>query len=60
MPEDPFSRAAFLFQTRSKTSLVALPYDGNAFWLAKKRLSKETFQWWPDANAAGLDVQAHL
>ena len=59
LSEDPFSGAVFLFRTRSKTSVMALLYDGNGFWLAKKRLSKGTFQWWPDANTTGLDVQAH-
>lgn len=57
--EDPFSGAVFIFRTRSKTSIMALVYDGNGFWLAKKRLSKGKFRWWPEGKAAGLDVQAH-
>lgn len=59
LSEDPFSGAVFLFRTRSRTSILALLYDGNGFWLAKKRLSKGTFQWWPTTQAAELDVQAH-
>lgn len=59
LTEDPFSGSVFLFRTRSKTSIVALLYDGNGFWLAKKRLSKGTFRWWPDPSSASLDVQAH-
>jgi len=59
LSEDPFSGAVFIFRTRSKTSIMALVYDGNGFWLAKKRLSKGTFRWWPESKAAGLDVQAH-
>ena len=57
--EEPFSGAVFLFRTRSKTSVMALVYDGNGFWLAKKRLSKGKFQWWPESKAPGLDLQAH-
>ena len=59
LAEDPFSGVVFLFRTRSKTSVLALLYDGNGFWLAKKRLSKGTFQWWPETRSSILDVQAH-
>ena len=59
LAEDPFSGAVFLFRTRSKTSILALLYDGNGFWLAKKRLSKGTFRWWPGTHSSSLDVQAH-
>jgi transposase len=59
LQEEPFSGAVFLFRTRSKTSIMALVYDGNGFWLAKKRLSKGKFQWWPDVKTPGLDLQAH-
>jgi transposase len=59
LSEDPFSGAVFLFRSRSKSSILALFYDGNGFWIAKKRLSKGTFQWWPDFRTSGIDVQAH-
>jgi transposase len=59
LQEDPFSGAVFLFRTRSKSSVVALVYDGNGYWLAKKRLSKGKFQWWPESKGSGLSLQAH-
>lgn len=44
LAEDPFSGSVYLFRTRSKTSIMVLLYDGNGFWLAKKRLSKGMFR----------------
>ncbi len=37
LAEDPFSGTVFLFRTRNKTCILALLYDGNGFWIAKKR-----------------------
>ena len=45
LAEDPFSGAVFLFLNRSRTILIALTYDGQGFWLAKKRLSQGRFKW---------------
>ncbi len=59
LAEDPFSGTVFLFRTRNKTCILALLYDGNGFWIAKKRLSKGTFRWWPENRSSSLDVQAH-
>ena len=47
LSEDPFSGCLFLFRTRSKTSIRALVYDSQGFWMAQKRLSKGFFRWWP-------------
>src|SRR3954453_5345749 len=37
---DPFSGCLFWFRSRRATSIRALLYDGQGFWLAQKRLSK--------------------
>jgi transposase len=34
--EDPFSGCLFLFLNRSRTTLRALCYDGQGYWLAQK------------------------
>lgn len=47
LSEDPFSGCLFLFRTRSRTSIRALVYDSQGFWMAQKRLSKGHFRWWP-------------
>lgn len=59
LSEDPFSGCLFLFRTRRRTSIRALVYDGNGFWLAQKRLSKGTFRWWPDSANSGCSLEAH-
>ena len=59
LSEDPFSGCLFLFRTRSKTSIRALVYDGNGFWLAQKRLSKGVFRWWPDGENPSCTLEAH-
>ena len=38
---DPFSGCLFLFRSRRATSIRALLYDGQGFWMAQKRLSKD-------------------
>lgn len=48
--EDPFSGAVFIFRTRSKTSIMALVYDGNGFWLARSAFPKESFDGGPRAR----------
>jgi transposase len=44
---DPFSGALFLFRNRSGTSLKAIAYDGQGYWLFVKRLSQGRFRHWP-------------
>lgn len=63
LAEDPFSGCMFLFRTRAGTTLKALCYDGQGFWLAQKRLSRGRFSWWPKNAAAALTLepyQVHL
>jgi len=45
---DPFSGYMFVFRNRKRTALMILTYDGQGFWLCKKRLSQGRFQFWPD------------
>ncbi len=55
--KDPFSGALFLFRNRQKTSLKILVYDGQGFWLCTKRLSKGSFQWWPENSLKTSTIQ---
>jgi transposase len=48
--EDPFSGCVFVFRNKAATSLKALIYDGQGFWLCQKRLSEGRFRWWPKAE----------
>lgn len=58
--QDPFSGAMFVFRNRRATSVKALVYDGQGFWLCQKRLSRGRFRWWPaDATEASRVLQAH-
>ena len=47
--QDPFSGCAFVFRNRRSTAIKVLVYDGDGFWLCQKRLSRGSFQWWPQA-----------
>jgi len=47
---DPFSGTVFIFINKGKTSIKALIYDGQGYWLCQKRLSKGKFKWWPKKN----------
>jgi transposase len=57
--EDPFSGCVFLFRNKNATTLTMLAYDGQGFWLARKRLSKGRFRWWPDAAEPAAVLQAY-
>lgn len=57
--EDPFSGCLFLFLNRGGTSLRALCYDGQGYWLAQKRLSKGRFAWWPTGATSTQILEAH-
>jgi transposase len=39
---DPFSGCLFVFRSRRATSIKALVYDGQGFWLATKRRIQRT------------------
>lgn len=45
--DDPLSGCLFIFRSRSKTTITCLCYDGQGYWIAKKRLSQGRFKWWP-------------
>ncbi|MBC7360307.1 MAG: IS66 family insertion sequence element accessory protein TnpB [Desulfacinum sp.] len=47
LEEDPFSGYLFFFRNKKATTIKALVYDGQGFWLCQKRLSKGRFAWWP-------------
>jgi transposase len=59
LAEDPLSGCLFLFRNRSGTTLRALCYDGQGFWLAQKRLSQGKFRCWPDGSTAAQVLEAH-
>ena len=59
LAEDPFSGCLFLFRNGSGTTLIGLVYDGNGFWLAKKRLSQGRFAWWPRDATTAQTLEAH-
>jgi transposase len=50
--KEPLDGALFLFQNRSKTSIRAICYDGQGFWIFTKRLSSGTFRWWPRQDSS--------
>lgn len=45
--EDPKSGAIFVFKNKSRISVKILVYDGEAFWLLLRRLSRGKIRWWP-------------
>ena len=55
---DPFSGCVFVFRNSRGTAIKVLNYDGQGFWLCQKRLSKGTFQWWPDKGSDRVSVLA--
>lgn len=57
---DPFCGWLFVFGNRRRTSIKALVYDGQGFWLCQKRLSSGRFRFWPsNAMGEGQALQAH-
>lgn len=60
--QDPFSGCVFIFRTRNGSTIKALVFDGQGFWLAQKRLSQGRFTRWPSGKgAAALEAfQAQL
>lgn len=59
LDENPFSGAIFVFRNRRGTSIKALVYDGQGFWLCQKRLSTGTFRYWPTSLSAAKKLRAH-
>ena len=56
---DPFSGCLFLFKNRAGTTLRALCYDGQGYWLAQKRLSVGKFRFWPDGSSPSCTLEVH-
>ena len=44
---DPFAGWLFVFRGRRGTSIKALCFDGQGFWLCQKRMSSGKFRHWP-------------
>lgn len=59
LAEDPFSGCVFVFRNKSGKTLTLLSYDGQGFWLARKRLSKGRFLWWPSGQDSVLSLEAY-
>ncbi len=59
LSDDPFSGCLFVFRTRSGTTIKALVYDGQGFWLAQKRLSEGRFRWWPTGRDTAQTLEPH-
>jgi hypothetical protein len=59
LKEDPFSGAWFLFRNSKGTSIKALVYDGQGYWICQKRLSCGRFQWWPKRTGQPQDLNAY-
>jgi transposase len=45
--QDPMSGAFFIFRNRKKNTIKIVVYDGEAFWLVIRRLSRGKIRWWP-------------
>jgi len=50
LEEDPFSGHIFLFRNKRGTSIKAIFYDGQGFWMCQKRLSEGRFKYWPKST----------
>jgi transposase len=48
---DPYSGAVFAFANRRKEQVRLLIYDGNGFWLCRKRFSEGKLKWWPQNHS---------
>lgn len=60
LKRDPFSGTVFVFRNRRATSIKAIVYDGQGFWLCQKRLSSGRFRFWPASRSgAARGLEAH-
>ena len=59
LQENPFSGHIFIFRNRRGTTLTLLNYDGQGFWMARKRLSKGKFRWWPTGAGSARELEAY-
>jgi transposase len=58
LKQDPMSGALFVFRNRRKSALKILVYDGEAFWLMTRRLSRGKITWWPTAASFYCSLKA--
>ena len=56
--DDPFGGTLFVFRNKRQTTIKALLYDGQGFWLFQKRLSSGKFRWWPEHEEQTVRVLA--
>jgi transposase len=52
------SGVVIVFRNRSGTALKLLTYDGGAYWLCLRRLSRGTIRWWPNTDKPIHSLQA--
>jgi hypothetical protein len=57
---NPMDGSFFLFINKSKIILSVLFYDGQGYWLAKKRISKGKFPTWPSESKISSIVASQL
>jgi transposase len=57
--ENPFSGTVFVFRNRRRTTIKALVYDGQGYWLCTKRLSSSRFKYWPTMGRKVSELEAH-
>ena len=57
--ENPFSGTVFVFRNRRRTTIKALVYDGQGYWLCTKRLSSSKFKYWPSNGTKVSELEAH-
>jgi len=56
--DDPFGGTLFVFRNKRQTTIKALLYDGQGFWLFQKRLSRGRFTWWPERGGSIVEKLA--
>ena len=56
--DNPLAGAVSVFRNRSGTSRKLLLYDGQGYWLCRKRLSQGRFSWWPHSADARVSLSA--
>mgnify|MGYP003564957972 FL=1 len=57
--ENPFSGTVFVFRNRRRTTIKALVYDGQGYWLCTKRLSSSKYKHWPSIGEKVSELEAH-
>jgi transposase len=55
---NPLEGAVYVFRNRSGTALKLLLYDGQGYWMCRKRLATGRFSWWPQSADAQVPLSA--